>query len=113
MALLPAARHPFDNTIPPKRALPERGWASLASPALRGLSRLAVWWIKPGIAPERTEAAHPEQNGRHERMHRTLKQDLKLGRDWRAQQRQLDQFREDCNQPTSRWIDQFIRLLRQ
>lgn len=69
-----------------------------ASPALRGLSRLAVWWIKLGIAPERIEAGHPEQNGRHERMHRTLKQDLQLGRDWRAQQRQLDQFHQDYNQ---------------
>jgi transposase InsO family protein len=69
-----------------------------ASPALRGLSRLAVWWIKLGIAPERIQAGHPEQNGRHERMHRTLKQDLQLGRDWRAQQRQLDQFRQDYNQ---------------
>jgi len=40
-----------------------------------GLSRLAVWWIKLGIVPERIAAGHPEQNGRHERMHRTLKQE--------------------------------------
>jgi transposase InsO family protein len=72
--------------------------APFASAALRGLSRLAVWWIKLGISPERIEAGHPEQNGRHERMHRTLKQDLQPGRDWRAQQRQLDQFRQDYNQ---------------
>jgi len=72
--------------------------APFASAALRGLSRLAVWWIKLGITPERIEAGHPEQNGRHERMHRTLKQDLQPGRDWRAQQRQLDQFRQDYNQ---------------
>ncbi|HEU4533485.1 MAG TPA: helix-turn-helix domain-containing protein [Polyangiaceae bacterium] len=38
-----------------------------------GLSALAVWWIKLGIVPERIEPGHPEQNGRHERMHRTLK----------------------------------------
>jgi putative transposase len=72
--------------------------APFASPALRGLSRLAVWWIKLGIAPERIQAGHPEQNGRHERMHRTLKQDLQPAQNWRAQQRQLDQFRQDYNQ---------------
>jgi len=71
--------------------------APFASPALRGLSRLAVWWIKLGIVPERIQAGHPEQNGRHERMHRTLKQDLQPGRNWRAQQLQLDQFRQDYN----------------
>lgn len=36
----------------------------------------AVWWMKLGIVPERIEAGHPEQNGRHERMHRTLKQEV-------------------------------------
>jgi len=69
-----------------------------ASSAVGGLSRLAVWWIKLGIVPERIEAGHPEQNGRHERMHRTLKLDLRLAGDWRAQQRELDQFRSDYNQ---------------
>lgn len=44
-----------------------------ASSAVGGLSRLSVWWIKLGILPERIEPGHPEQNGRHERMHRTLK----------------------------------------
>jgi transposase InsO family protein len=39
-----------------------------------GLSRLSVWFIKLGIKPERIEAGCPQQNGRHERMHRTLKQ---------------------------------------
>ena len=46
-----------------------------ASSAVGGLSRLAVWWMKLGIVPERIQAGHPEQNGRHERMHRTLKQE--------------------------------------
>src|SRR5262249_59330609 len=45
-----------------------------ASRAIAGLSRLAVWWIKLGIVPQRIQAGHPEQNGRHERMHRTLKE---------------------------------------
>lgn len=43
-----------------------------ASTALGGLSRLSVYWIKLGITPERIRPGHPEENGRHERMHRTL-----------------------------------------
>src|SRR5450759_2079258 len=39
----------------------------------RRLSRLSVWWIELGIRPELTQPARPEQNGSHERMHRTLK----------------------------------------
>jgi transposase InsO family protein len=72
--------------------------APFASSAVGGLSRLAVWWIKLGIVPERIEAGHPEQNGRHERMHRTLKLDLRPAEDWRGQQRELDRFRHDYNQ---------------
>ena len=44
-----------------------------ASVGLGGLSPLAVWWVKLGIIPERTQPGHPEQNGRLERFHRTLK----------------------------------------
>ena len=44
-----------------------------ASVGLGGLSPLAVWWVKLGILPERTQPGHPEQNGRLERLHRTLK----------------------------------------
>jgi len=40
---------------------------------LGGLGRLSYWWIRLGIYPERIEPGHPEQNGRHERMHKTLK----------------------------------------
>jgi len=47
-----------------------------ASVGAGGLSVLAVWWVKLGIMPERIEPGHPEQNGRHERMHRTLKQEV-------------------------------------
>jgi transposase InsO family protein len=71
--------------------------APFASPAVGGLTRLAVWWIKLGIQPERIEAGHPKQNGRHERMHRTLKLDLRPAQDWRTQQRELDPFRHDYN----------------
>jgi transposase InsO family protein len=71
--------------------------APFASCAIGGLSRLAVWWIKLGIVPERIEAGHPEQNGRHERMHRSLKLEVRRAEDWRAQQRELDRFRQDFN----------------
>lgn len=47
-----------------------------ASPnALFGLSRLAVWWLRLGIRIERIQPGKPQQNGRHERMHLTLKQE--------------------------------------
>jgi transposase InsO family protein len=74
--------------------------APFASRAIAGLSRLSVWWIKLGIRPERIAPGHPEQNGRHERMHRTLKQETASppAPNRRAQQRALDQFRHDYNQ---------------
>jgi putative transposase len=46
-----------------------------ASISAGGLSPLSVWWVKLGIRPERIKPGHPEQNGRHERIHRTLKQE--------------------------------------
>ena len=49
--------------------------APFASPAPAGLSRLALWWIRLGIRPERIEPGKPQQNGRHERFHLTLKQE--------------------------------------
>lgn len=71
-----------------------------ASCAIAGLSRLAVWWIKLGIAPRRIAPEHPEQNGRHERMHRTLKEATGSppAADWRAQQRAFDRFRREYNE---------------
>src|SRR5216684_3299041 len=73
--------------------------APFATRALAGLSRLAVWWIKLGIVPERIAAGHPEQNGRHERMHRTLKQEAAEppAANRRQQQRTLDRFRQEYN----------------
>jgi len=41
--------------------------------ALFNLSKLAVWWLRPGIGIERIRPGHPQQNGRHEPMHLTLK----------------------------------------
>jgi transposase InsO family protein len=74
--------------------------APFASRAVAGLSRLAVWWMKLGIAPERIAAGHPEQNGRHERMHRTLKEETAMPpqANRRAQQRAMDEFRREYNE---------------
>jgi len=44
-----------------------------ASTGCGGLSQLSIWWLKLGIVPERIAPGHPEQNGRRERVHRTLK----------------------------------------
>jgi transposase InsO family protein len=70
-----------------------------ASVGLGGLSRLAIWWVRLGIAPERIAAGRPEQNGRHERLHRTLKQDVTIPPQatGRAQQRAFDGFRQEYN----------------
>lgn len=73
--------------------------APFSSLAPGGLSSLAVWWIRLGIKPERIMPGHPEQNGRHERMHRTLKAEAtKPPRtSFAAQQRAFDKFREEYN----------------
>jgi transposase InsO family protein len=70
-----------------------------ASVSLGGLSRLAVWFIKLGIRPERIEKGHPEQNGRHERMHRTLKAEAisPPRKSMNEQQRAFDRFRSVYN----------------
>jgi hypothetical protein len=54
-----------------------------------GLSRLSLWWIKLGIAPERIELGKPRQNGRHKRMQRTLKEEATKppAANWAEQQR--------------------------
>ena len=66
-----------------------------ASPGVGGLSRLAVWWLKLGIRPERIVAGKPQQNGRHERVHRTLKQETAVppADSVPAQQQRFDEFR--------------------
>src|SRR5258708_1032070 len=63
-----------DYGLPP--AIRTDNGLPFASPnALFGLSRLAVWWLRLGIGIERIKPGHPQQNGRHERMHLTLKKE--------------------------------------
>lgn len=73
--------------------------APFATTALSRLSRLSVWWIRLGIYPELIELGHPEQNGRHERMHRTLKQHTARppSSSARSQQKRFDDFRQEYN----------------
>ena len=74
--------------------------APFASTGLGGLSRLSVWWIRLGIRPERIEPGQPQQNGRHERMHRTLKEATARppARTLGLQQRAFDAFVQEYNQ---------------
>jgi len=84
---LPAALR-SDNGVP------------FASPnALFNLSKLAVWWLRLGIAIERIRPGHPQQNGRHERMHLTLKQEATRppGSNSLQQQAKFDAFMREFN----------------
>jgi transposase InsO family protein len=71
-----------------------------ASPnRLFNLSKLAVWWLKLGIAIERIKPGHPQQNGRHERMHLTLKKEATRppGMNSLQQQARFDDFVREFN----------------
>jgi transposase InsO family protein len=71
--------------------------APFASLALGGISELSKWWIELGIRPERIEPGKPQQNGRHERMHRTLKHEVPPQPTLQSQQRCFDRFVEQYN----------------
>jgi transposase InsO family protein len=83
----------------PNRIRTDNG-VPFASNALARLSQLSVWFIKLGIYPELIEPGKPQQNGVHERMHRTLKQEATIppATSLRAQQRKFDRFLEEFNQ---------------
>jgi putative transposase len=70
-----------------------------AGTGLGRLSVLSVWWMRLGITPQLIQPGHPEQNGRHERMHRTLKEGTLRPPAYSsgAQQRRFDEFREFFN----------------
>jgi putative transposase len=81
------------------RAIRTDNGTPFAGIGLRRLSRLSVWWIRLGIHPQLIAPSHPEQNGAHERMHKTLKADTarppQANRN--AQQRRFDHFRQEYN----------------
>lgn len=83
----------------PRQIISDNGTPFCSSHSLGGLTQLSRWWIELGIMPIRIEPGHPQQNGIHERMHRTLK-------DWvgrhrqsslRPQQRSFNVFRHEFN----------------
>jgi len=83
----------------PNRIRTDNG-VPFASSALARLSALSVWFIKLGIYPELIEPGKPQQNGVHERMHRTLKQEATIppAGSLRGQQRKFDGFRREFNE---------------
>lgn len=83
----------------PKAIRTDNG-APFSSPnALYGLSKLSVWWLRLGIEIERIKPGNPQQNGRHERMHRTLKKDATkpAGLNLLQQQAKFDDFITEYN----------------
>ena len=73
--------------------------APFAAHALGRLSKLSAWWIRVGIYPEFIEPGKPQQNGRHERMHKTLKAETTRppAANYKAQQRKFNAFRNEFN----------------
>jgi len=82
----------------PQRIRTDNG-VPFATNTLARLSSLSAWWIRLGILPELIEPGKPQQNGRHERMHRTLKAETirPPAANVRAQQRKFNHFREEFN----------------
>lgn len=83
----------------PRRIRSDNG-GPFATQALGRLSPLSVWWIRLGILPDLIEPASPQQNGRHERMHRTLKAECTRppSPSRRAQQHRFDTWRREFNE---------------
>ena len=71
-----------------------------ATNTLARLSRLSAWWVRLGILPQLIEPGRPQQNGRHERMHKTLKQEATRppAAAMPSQQRRFDRFRREFNE---------------
>ncbi len=71
-----------------------------ATNTLARLSRLSAWWVRLGVLPQLIEPGRPQQNGRHERMHRTLKQEATRppAAAMPSQQRRFDRFRREFNE---------------
>jgi putative transposase len=78
----------------PKAIRTDNGVPFASPNALFGLSKLSVWWLRLGIEIERIKPGHPQQNGRHERMHLTLKLETTrpAGSNFLQQQAKFDDF---------------------
>lgn len=94
----PVFEHLFRKRGLPKAIRTDNG-VPFATQALCGLSRLSVWWIKLSVDHQRIEPGRPQQNGRHERMHRTLKAETTRPSEKNRfeQQGRFDRFQREFN----------------
>jgi putative transposase len=83
----------------PKAIRTDNGVPFASAWALFGLSKLSVWWLRLGIRIERIKPGNPQQNGRHERMHLTLKKEATkpAAKNFLQQQAKFDEFIECYN----------------
>jgi putative transposase len=83
----------------PRSMRTDNGTPFASGNSLYGLTKLSVWWLRLGINLERIKPGHPEQNGRHERMHLTLKRSTTRppGNNLLEQQEKLDHFIDEFN----------------
>ncbi|MGZ3650267.1 MAG: integrase core domain-containing protein [Bdellovibrionota bacterium] len=94
----------FTNTFKefglPRAIRTDNGTPFASGNSLYGLTKLSVWWLRLGIALERIKPGHPEQNGRHERMHLTLKKETTRppGSNLLEQQEKFDSFITEFNE---------------
>jgi putative transposase len=96
----PVFERAFKDFGMPQTIRTDNGVPFATAHALYGLSKLAVWWLRLGIQIERIKPGHPEQNGRHERMHLTLKTEATkpAAANVLQQQARFDAFIERYNQ---------------
>jgi putative transposase len=82
----------------PRRIRTDNG-VPFATNTLARLSSLSAWWVRLGVMPELIEPGRPQQNGRHQRMHRTLKAETTrpAANSCRGQQRKFDHFQHEFN----------------
>lgn len=90
--------HLFREYGLPQRIRTDNG-VPFASNAIGRISSLSVWWIRLGIYPELIEPGQPQQNGKHERMHRTLKKEATIPseKNLKIQQERFNKFRKEYN----------------
>lgn len=92
-------REAFEEYGLPNAIRSDNGVPFSAPNAILGLSHLSVWWLRLGINIERIRPGCPQENGQHERMHRTLKEEIKgkIKSNILAQQEIMDNFKDVYN----------------
>lgn len=99
LPVIEAFRHLFAERGLPDAIRSDNGIPFASPNGLYNLSKLSVWWLRLGIAIERIKPGHPQQNGRHERMHLTLKKEATrpAGMNMLQQQARFDAFIREFN----------------